>query len=61
MLDHPAMAEPDSAEARRTVRSDDWVIGVAIGGEAKAYPIAVMGRHELANDTCGERPIAVSW
>ncbi|MBI1914087.1 MAG: DUF3179 domain-containing protein [Planctomycetes bacterium] len=29
--------------------------------QAKAYPVAVMGVHELGNDTCGGEPIAVSW
>ncbi len=37
------------------------MIGVAIGDDARAYPIAVMGVHELGNDTCGGTPIAVSW
>jgi hypothetical protein len=42
------------------VRPDDPVIGIEIGGEAKAYPLVVMGSHELANDVCGGKPIAVS-
>lgn len=59
VLDHPNMATVKQARAR--LRDNDWVIGVAIKGEAKAYPIAVMGRHELANDTIGGHPAAVSW
>ncbi len=43
------------------LRDDDWVIGVTVNGQAKAYPVAVMGVHELGNDTCGGEPIAVSW
>lgn len=58
VLDHPKMV--NAAEAA-DMRDEDRVIGVDVGGEARAYPIAVMGRHELANDTCGKTPIAVSW
>ena len=43
------------------VRGAEPVIGVFLGGQAKAYPISVMGVHELGNDTCGGKPIAVSW
>jgi len=54
--------EPSSAEAGdAALRPDDYVIGVERGGAARAYPIAVMGVHELGNDTLGGEPIAVSW
>ena len=43
------------------IRDNEPVIGVALGKEAKAYPISIMGRHELANDTCGGKPILTSW
>ena len=59
VLDSPKMTK--AAEAGEDVRDDEPVIGIAIRGEAKAYPLSVMGRHELANDTCGKVPIAVSW
>ncbi len=49
-----------AAEARM-IRDNEPVIGVAVGKEAKAYPISIMGRHELANDTCGGKPILTSW
>ncbi len=59
----PVLFDPKltpAAEAKG-IRDDEPVIGVAINGEAKAYPIIIMGRHELANDTCGGIPIAASW
>lgn len=59
VFDHPELAP--AVEGDRTLRADDWVIGVELGGEAKAYPVAVMGVHELGNDTCGGVPIAVAW
>jgi hypothetical protein len=37
------------------------VISVAIGGEARAYPLRVMIWHEIVNDTVGETAIAVTW
>jgi hypothetical protein len=58
VLDSPSMVPASKAEG---IRDDEPVIGIAIGKEAKAYPVSVMGRHELANDTCGKTPIAVSW
>jgi hypothetical protein len=43
------------------VLPSDAVIGVALGGEAKAYPIVIMGVHELGNDVISDVPIAVTW
>lgn len=48
-------------EADEALEDDELVIGVFLGGKAKAYPVQVMGVHELVNDVCGEVPIAASW
>ena len=40
---------------------DDLVIGVVIGGEARAYGVAFLSSHEIVNDVLGGRPIAVTW
>jgi len=56
-LDHPATvpaAEADWAD-------DELVLGVAMGGEARAYPVAILNWHELVNDTLGGEPILVSF
>ncbi len=37
------------------------VIGVAIGGEARAYPLRLLNWHEVINDTLGGVPIAVTY
>lgn len=37
------------------------VIGVAAGGEARAYPIAILSDHEIVNDQVGGVPLAVTW
>ncbi len=44
-----------------TLDDDEAIIGVVVEGEARAYPVAVMGHIELGNDTCGQTPFAVSW
>ena len=37
---------------------EDWVIGVALGGEARAYPLRILNWHEIVNDTVGGEPVA---
>ena len=37
------------------------VIGLVIGGEAKAYPLRILIWHEIANDTIGGVPVAVTF
>jgi hypothetical protein len=41
--------------------SDDRVIGVAIDGDARAYPLNILCWHEVVNDVVGGRPIAVTY
>lgn len=41
--------------------ADEVVIGVALGGEARAYPLSVLVWHELVNDRLGGVPILVSY
>jgi len=61
VFDNPRMLPAAEAEAKKLVFERDMVIGVARGREAKAYPITIMGVHELGNDTIGGVPIAVTW
>lgn len=37
------------------------VVGVVIGDEAKAYPLSILIWHEIANDTVGGVPVAVTF
>ena len=39
----------------------DSVIGVSIGGEARAYPTRIMNLHEIVNDRVGGQAVAVTW
>ncbi len=40
---------------------DDFVMGVALNGEARAYPLAMMVWHQVVNDELGEVPILVTF
>jgi hypothetical protein len=61
VFDDPRMLSAAEAEKQDVIFDRDVIIGVAHNGEAKAYPITIMGVHELGNDTIGGVPIAVSW
>ena len=37
------------------------VIGVEVGGDARAYTVAHLGRREMVNDVVGGDPLLVSW
>ncbi|MBI3959205.1 MAG: DUF3179 domain-containing protein [Chloroflexi bacterium] len=47
--------------ANREYGDTDLVIGVEIGGEARAYSIPFLSGHEIVNDTVGGQAIAVTW
>jgi len=40
---------------------DELVLGFVIGGEAGAYPVRFLARHELANDVVGGVPVALGY
>ena len=48
-------------ERGKLLVSDDRIIGIAIGGETRAYPLRLMRWHEVVNDIVGGRPIAVTY
>ena len=57
-LDQPRMTIP---EAVTYMRDDDLVFGVAINGDVRAYPLRIMGWHEMFNDVIGEVPVALAY
>ncbi len=61
VFDNPDMLTAEAAEREGVIYPRDVVIGVRHGGAAKAYPITIMGMHELGNDVLDGIPIAVSW
>ncbi len=40
---------------------DDRVVGVAIAGDARAYPLRLLVWHEVVNDVVGGVPVAVTY
>ena len=59
----PAILKPNFVKPGQTdfLEPSDHVIGVRIGGEARAYPIKILNWHEVVNDTLNGVPIAVTF
>ena len=57
-LDNPTMIAADDADY---MLEDDLVFGVEINGDARAYPLRIMGWHEMFNDTIGGVPVALAY
>ena len=54
--------EPDFVEAPDSpLDENELVMGVAIKGEAKAYPVTVLRFREMVDDELGGLPILVTW
>ncbi len=58
----PALESPKHAPVSEARWTDDAIVmGLVQGGEARAYPIAILTLHEIVNDTLGGVPILVSY
>ena len=57
-LDNPPLIDADEADY---LRGDDLVFGVAINGDARAYPLRIMGWHEMFNEVIGGVPVALAY
>lgn len=55
---NPIMLAADGADF---LAPDERVFGVAINGDARAYPLRIANAHEMVNDVVGGEPIALSW
>jgi hypothetical protein len=47
--------------AADTTNRDDLVIGVVVNGEAKAYPIEIIGYHHQVRDTISGKPAMITY
>lgn len=54
---HPTFVSPEEIEWE----PDTLIVGVALDGEAKAYPVNFLNIHEMINDRIADTPILVSW
>ena len=67
-IDHPVFVKADDRHLRLSLTGHEYgdisrlqVIGFEHDGVARAYPIGLLNRHELVNDTIGGKPITVGW
>ena len=60
----PAILNPIFIPASQAVvqmEPGERVMGVSINGDHRAYPLNLLSRHEIVNDTVGGVPVAVTW
>lgn len=59
----PALTLPEhvTVEEADFLSDDDRVLGVALNGIARAYPIMILNYHEIVNDTFGTQRVAVTF
>ncbi len=57
-LDNPKLIPAADAEF---MRDDDLVFGVSINGDTRAYPLRIMGWHEMFNEVIGDVPVALAY
>ncbi len=59
----PAIDSPRfiPASSARELAPGDRVLGLRLGGEARAYPVAILNWHEVVNDVLGGVPVAVTY
>lgn len=59
----PALNKPKfiSIEEATELSGREPVIGIEINGDARAYPLGVLMRHEIANDVIGGKPVIVTY
>jgi hypothetical protein len=49
------------AAEKDTAREDRLVLGVVINGEAKAYPLEIIGYHHQVRDSIGNTPVMITY
>lgn len=57
-LDKPKLVAAGEASY---LLDDDLVFGVSINGDVRAYPLRIMGWHEMFNETIGGVPVALAY
>ena len=59
-IDSPTFFETIE-EADTVYDEGEYVLGVEIDGDARAYSVPLLSSHEIVNDTVAGIPIAVTW
>lgn len=66
-IDDPVFTRPDDPRLLAALGCDAQsidgtrVIGFADGDDARAYPVELLNKHELVNDTVAGKPVTVGW
>ncbi len=58
-IDDPSF--PTGHAADRQMAGDEAVLGIRLGGVARAYPLGYLSAHEILNDEIDGAAIAVTW
>lgn len=59
----PSIDEPRfvAAEDADFLEPADYVMGIEVNGQARAYPITILNYHEIVNDEIGGRPVVITY
>lgn len=59
----PALERPRAVPADQAgyLQDDEPVFGASVGGEQRAYPLRILGWHEMVNDVVGGEPVSLSY
>lgn len=59
----PALDNPEMVPASQAgyLEAGESVFGIAINGDARAYPLRIMDWHEMANDVVGGVPVSLAY
>ena len=59
----PALTNPKMIAADKCdyLQPDHRVIGLSIKGDARAFPLKILQRHEIVNATIGKLPVAITY
>jgi len=57
----PAIMKPTFTKKSDVFSNEDQILGIALHGEARAYPIKILNWHEAVNDKIGGENILVSF
>jgi hypothetical protein len=58
-IDEPAFVP--ISEADKYLDSEEPIVVLEAGGEARAYPVQILTWHEIVNDTVGGKPVVVTY
>ena len=59
----PVVVNPEfiPASAATFLKEDELVLGVVLEGQAKAYPIRILGQYEVINDRLADTALSATW